>query len=129
MNFKILLLKILMFLDFLICRSRLFHSFIVEGEKEFLKNSCFVWSCWIFSEFPEKYLVFGEGTSWKRDLGDWLLIIINKQQRCFDEMKFFMLNHKLCLHNTISLSRHEQEATFREILLPLSGNINDRKFC
>ena len=36
MNFKILLLKILMLLDFLICGSRLFHSFIVEGEKEFL---------------------------------------------------------------------------------------------
>ena len=38
MNFKILLLKILMLLDFLICGSRLVHSFIVEGKKDFLKS-------------------------------------------------------------------------------------------
>ena len=62
-EFKILLLKIIMLLDFLICRSRLFHYFIVEGKKEFLKNSCFVRSWGIFSEFREKYLVFGEGTN------------------------------------------------------------------
>ena len=36
----------------------------------------------MFSEFREKYLVFNEGISWKRYLGDWLLIILNKQQ-CF----------------------------------------------
>ena len=60
MNFKIMLLKILMLLDFLISGSRLFHSIIVEGKKEFLKKSCFVRSWGIFSEFREKYLVFGE---------------------------------------------------------------------
>ena len=38
MKFKVLLLKILMLLDFLICGFRLFHSFKVEGKKEFLKN-------------------------------------------------------------------------------------------
>ena len=63
MNFKILLLKILMLLDFLICGSRLFHSFIVEGKKEFFKKSCFVQSWRIFSEFREKCLVFGERTN------------------------------------------------------------------
>ena len=63
MNFKILLLKILMLLDFLICGSRLFHSFIVEGKREFLKTPCFAQSWEIFSEFQEKYLVLGEGTS------------------------------------------------------------------
>ena len=63
MNFRILLLKILMLLDFLICGFRLFHFFIVEGKKEFLKKSCFVQSWGIFSEFPEKYLMFGEGTN------------------------------------------------------------------
>ena len=63
MNFKILLLKILMLLDFLICGYRLFHFFIVEGKKEFLKKSYFVRSWGIFSGFREKYLVFGEGTS------------------------------------------------------------------
>ena len=41
MNFKILLLKILMLLDFLIYGSRLFHSFIVKEEKEFSKEPCF----------------------------------------------------------------------------------------
>ena len=41
MNFKILLLKMLMLLDFLICGSRFFHSFIVEGKKEFLKSHAF----------------------------------------------------------------------------------------
>ena len=60
MNFKTMLLIILMLLDFLICESRLFHSLIVEGEKEFLKKSCFVQSWRIFSEFREKYLMFGE---------------------------------------------------------------------
>ena len=39
MNFKILLLKILMLLDFLIYGSRLFKSFIAEGKKEFSKKS------------------------------------------------------------------------------------------
>ena len=63
MNFRILLLKILMLLDFLICGSRLFHSFIVEGKKEFLKKSCFVQSWRIFSEFREKCLMFGERTN------------------------------------------------------------------
>ena len=63
MNFKILLLKILMLLDFLIFRSRVFHSFIVKGKKEFLTKSCFVRSLVIFSEFRAKNLVFGEDTN------------------------------------------------------------------
>ena len=63
MNFKILLLKILMLLDFMISGSRLFHSFIAEGKKEFLKKSCFARSWEIFSEFREKYLVFSAGSS------------------------------------------------------------------
>ena len=74
-----MLLKITMLLDFLICGSRLFHSFIIEG-KEFFKKSCFVQSWGIFSEFREKCLVFGEGTSRERYIDDWLLIILNKQQ-------------------------------------------------
>ena len=60
-NFEILLLK--MFLNFLICESRLFHSFIVEGEKEFFKKSCIVRSWGMFSEFRAKYLVLGEETN------------------------------------------------------------------
>ena len=92
MNFKILLLKILMLLGFLICRSRLFHSFIVEGKRKFLKKSCFVQSWGMFSEFWEKYLVFNEGISWKRYLRDWLLIILNKQQK--------FLYQRLCWRNS-----------------------------
>ena len=38
----------------------LFYS---RGKKEFLKKSCFVRSWGIFSEFREKYLMFGEGTN------------------------------------------------------------------
>ena len=66
-KFKILLLKLLMLLSFLISASRFFHSFIAEEKKK-------------FSEFCAKYLVFGEGTNWKRSLGDWLLSIKKKQQ-------------------------------------------------
>ena len=80
MNFKILLLKILKLLDFLIYGPRLFPSFIVEGKKEFLKKSCFVRSWGILSEFPEIFLVLSEGTSWKRYLGDWLLIILKLRE-------------------------------------------------
>ena len=61
MNFKILLLKILVLLDFLTCGSRLLHSFTVKMKKEFLKKSYFVRSWGIFSEFCAKYLIFGEG--------------------------------------------------------------------
>ena len=63
MNFKILLLKILMLLDFLICGSILFYSFIVKWKKEFLKKSWFARSWVIFSDFREKYLMSGEGTN------------------------------------------------------------------
>ena len=51
MYFKMLLLKILMLLDFLVCGSRLWDSFIVEGEKEFLKKLYFVQSWGIFLSF------------------------------------------------------------------------------
>ena len=60
MNFKILLLKMLMVLNFLICVSRFFHSFIVDRKKDLLKESCFVRSWGIFAEFCEEYLVFGD---------------------------------------------------------------------
>ena len=45
-----------------------------------ITTTCFVRTWGLFSEFREKYLVFREGTRWKRYLGDWLLIILNKQQ-------------------------------------------------
>ena len=68
MNFKMLLLKILMYLDFLIWGSRVFHSFVVEGKSQFLKKPCFVQSWRKFSKFREKYLWFGDKSSWKRYL-------------------------------------------------------------
>ena len=33
-----------------------------------------------FLSLEKKYLLLGEGTSWKKKLGDWLLIILNKQE-------------------------------------------------
>ena len=53
----------LMLLNFLICGSRFFHSFIVERKKDFLKESCFVRSWGIFPEFREEYLVLVTGFS------------------------------------------------------------------
>ena len=41
-NFRIFSLKILKLLEFLMLWSSLFHSVIVEGKKEFLKNVCLV---------------------------------------------------------------------------------------
>ena len=46
--------------------SKLFHSFIVEGKKEFSKKLCFVRIWEILSEFLVKYLEVDEGTNWKR---------------------------------------------------------------
>ena len=61
MYFKMLLLKILMLLDFLVCGSRLWHSFIVEGEKEFLKKLYFVQSWGIFLSFVGNIWCFVRG--------------------------------------------------------------------
>ena len=54
MNFEELLLKIVMFLNSLICRSKLFYASLVEGEKEFLKKPCFAQSWGIFYDFCVK---------------------------------------------------------------------------
>ena len=66
MNFKILLLKKPALSELQVSGSKLFHSFIVEGKKEFLKKLCFVQICEILSEFLVKYLEVDEGTNWKR---------------------------------------------------------------
>ena len=66
MNFKILLLKKPTLSELRMSGSRLFHSFIVEGKKEFLKKLCFVRIWEILSEFLVKYLEVDEGTNWKR---------------------------------------------------------------
>ena len=66
MNFKIVLLKTPTLSELRISGSRLFHSFIVEGKKEFLKKLCFVRIWEISSEFLVKYLEVDEGTNWKR---------------------------------------------------------------
>ena len=126
MNFKILLLKLLMLLDFLICGFRLFHSFIVEEKKQFLKKSCFVRSWGIFSEFREKYLVFGKATSWKRYLSDWLLIILtifSWKYLCFAEFStkfieiqgWMLLTFSICLLNQLSF--------LNSIMVQMSENV------
>ena len=70
MNFKILLLKILMLLDFLICRSRLFHCFIVEGKKSFEKSHAL---SEVGLSFKKNIWCLARGLVEK----DWLLIILN----------------------------------------------------
>ena len=66
MNFKILILKTPTFSELRMPGSRLFHSFIVEGKKEFLKKLRCVHIWEILSEFLVKYLEADEGTNWKR---------------------------------------------------------------
>ena len=66
MNFKILLLKTPTLSELRMSGSTLFHSYIVEGKKEFLKKLCFVRIWEILSEFLVKYLEVDGGTNWKR---------------------------------------------------------------
>ena len=66
MNFRMILLKKPTLSELWISGSRLFHSFIVEGKKKFLKKLCFVRIWGKLSEFLVKYLELDEGTNWKR---------------------------------------------------------------
>ena len=54
-NFKILFLKSIKLFEFRRVGSRLFHSMIVEGKKEFLKKLCLVLKQGIFSTFLVAY--------------------------------------------------------------------------
>ena len=65
MNFKILLLKTPTLSELRMPGSRLFHSFIVEGKKEFLKKLCFVRIWEILSGFLVKCLEVDKETNWK----------------------------------------------------------------
>ena len=66
MNFKILLLKTSTLSELRMSGSRLFHSFIIAGKKEFLKKLSFVQIWKILLEFLVKYLEVDEGANWKR---------------------------------------------------------------
>ena len=52
MKGKILFLKVSVSSEFLIFRSNLFHSIIVEGEKGFLEKVVFQIYCWNFITLP-----------------------------------------------------------------------------
>ena len=65
MNFKILLLETTTLAELQMSGSRLFHSFIVEGKKEFLKKLRFV-QIWEILEFLVKYLEVDDRNNWKR---------------------------------------------------------------
>ena len=82
-------------------------TLIVEGEKEFSKKPCLIRSWGIFSDFQERYLVFGGGTSWKRYFSEikyyidgvkcgyqsqWLKIILGHVWLYFD-LKYFSCVH------------------------------------
>ena len=63
MNFEIFLLKKPTLSELRMSGSRLFHSFIVDGKKEFLKKLCFVRICEILSGFLVKCLEVDEGSN------------------------------------------------------------------
>ena len=65
MNFKILILKKPTTSELRMSGSRFFHSFIVEGKKEFLKKLCFVRIWEILSEFLVKNIEVDEETNWR----------------------------------------------------------------
>ena len=79
-NFKILLLKTPTFSELRMSGSKLFHSFIVEGKKEFLKKLCFVRIWEILSEFLVKIWKLMKGLTGKDNLVTcfWLFWISNK---------------------------------------------------
>ena len=66
MDFKISLLKKPKLPELRMSGSRLFHSSIVEGKKEFLKKLCLLQMWEILPEFLVKHLEVDEGTNWKR---------------------------------------------------------------
>ena len=69
-NFKILLLKAEMVLEFLVFKSKLFHSMTVEGKKEFIKKLCLSLKRVILSLVLVLYPLLTLGSILKRYSGD-----------------------------------------------------------
>ena len=69
-NFKILLLKAEKALEFLVFKSKLFHSMTVEGKKEFIKKLCLSLKRVILSLVLVLYPLLTLGSILKRYSGD-----------------------------------------------------------
>ena len=69
-NFKILLLKAGKVLEFLVFKSKLFHSMTVEGKKEFIKKLCLSLKRVILSLVLVLYPLLTLGSILKRYPGD-----------------------------------------------------------
>ena len=69
MKLSIFSLKTEILLEFLRLGSKLFHSIIADGKKEFLKKLCFVLIRGIFLSVLVAYDVHLTGMRWKRDFG------------------------------------------------------------
>ena len=77
---NICFLKIARLSEFLILESKLFHSVIVEGKKEFLKYSCLTLERGMLFLCHVIHASLAVGINSKRYLGDWFLIILKKRQ-------------------------------------------------
>ena len=76
-NFTILFLKAEKVLEFLIFKSKLFHSMTVDGKKEFIKNYVYRWRRELVLVL---YVLLTLGSIFKRYSGDWSLNILKKKQ-------------------------------------------------
>ena len=77
-NFKILFLKAEKVLEYLIFKSKLFHSITVDGKKEFIKKWCLPLKRRILSLVLVFYALLTLGSILERYSGDWPLNILKK---------------------------------------------------
>ena len=77
-NFKILFLKAEKVLEYLIFKSKLFHSITVDGKKEFIKKWCLPLKRRILSLVLVLYALLTLGSILERYSGDWPLNILKK---------------------------------------------------
>ena len=77
-NFKILFLKAEKVLEFLIFKSKLFHSMTVDGKKRIYKKLCLPLKRGILSLVLVLYALLTLGSILRRYSGDWPLIIFKK---------------------------------------------------
>ena len=75
-NFKILFLKAEKVLEFLIFKSKLFHSMTVDGKKEFIKKICLSLKRGILQLILVLYAWLTLGSILERISGDWPVNIL-----------------------------------------------------
>ena len=78
-NVKIFDLKMLSVSELRMLESNFFHSIMVDGKYEFLKNWCFTLIWGILSAFLVLYGQFDRGIISKRYFGHWFLYTLKKR--------------------------------------------------